>query len=273
MLFLKVPRKDAETIRQHLIGGGILAKEYPVINEGDFVLFAVIRPYGGFEVVELEVEKRPAQYKKLKDALSGLMDEGELESLVTSFDIIGDIAIVEVPDELEAKEKQIGEALLKVHRNLKTVLKKLGGMEGEYRVRRVKCIAGEDRAETLYTESGVKMKLDVAKVYFSVRLAGERARIAKLVKDDERVLVLFAGVGPFALVIAKSKPKTKIVAVEINPDAVRYMKENISLNKLKNIEALEMDAKKLTTNNEFDRIVMPLPKSAHEFLPVAFKAV
>jgi len=255
------------------MGGGILAKEYPVINEGDFVLFAVIRPYGGFETVELEIEKRPQQYKKLKDALSGLMTDEELDALVTSFDIIGDIAIVEIPDELEAKENQIGEALLKVHKNLKTVLKKLGGMEGEYRVRRVKCIAGEDKTETIYTESEVKTKLDVAKVYFSVRLAGERARIAKLVKDDERVLVLFAGVGPFALVIAKAKPKTKIVAVEINPNAVRYMKENISLNKLKNIEALGMDAKEFVVNKKFDRVVMPLPKSAHEFLPVAFKAV
>lgn len=273
MLFLKVPRKQAEEIRQHLIGGGILSKEYPVIKEDDYVLLPVIRSWGGFEVVELDVEKRPAQYKKLKDALSGLMDESELESLVTSFDIIGDIAIVEIPDELESKEKQIGEALLKVHRNLKTVLKKLGAMEGEYRVRRVKCIAGPDITETLYRESGAEMKLDVAKVYFSVRLAGERKRIAGLVEDGESVLVLFAGVGPFALVIAKAKPKTKITAVELNPEAVRCMKENISLNKLKNIKPLQCDAKELTSNNEFDRVVMPLPKSAHEFLPTAFKCV
>ncbi|MDD5171796.1 MAG: class I SAM-dependent methyltransferase family protein [Candidatus ainarchaeum sp.] len=273
MLFLKVPRKQAENIRQHLIGGGILSKEYAVIKEDDYVLLPVIRSWGGFEVVELEVEKRPLQYKKLKDALSGLMTDGELDALTTSFDIIGDIAIVEIPDELEAKEKQIGGALLKVHKNLKTVLKKLGGMEGEYRVRRVKCIAGEDKTETRYRESGVEMTLDVAKVYFSVRLAGERKRIAELVKDGENVLVLFAGVGPFALVIAKAKPKTKITAVELNPEAVRYMKENISLNKLKNIKALEMDARDFDGVGLFDRVVMPLPKSAHEFLDVAFKAV
>jgi tRNA (guanine37-N1)-methyltransferase len=273
MLFLKVPRKQAEKIRQQLIRDGVLSKEYAVIKEEGYVLLPVIRSWGEFEVVELDVEKRPLQYKKLKDALSNVLTDSEFDVFVSAFDIIGDIAIVEIPDELEAKEKQIGEALLKVHRNLKIVLKKLGAMEGEYRVRRVKCIAGEDRTETLYTESGAKMRLDVAKVYFSVRLAGERKRIAELVEDGEDVLVLFAGVGPFALVIVKAKPKTRITAVEINPEAVRYMKENISLNKFKNIKAIEADARDFGGAGEFDRVVMPLPKSAHEFLPTAFKCV
>jgi tRNA (guanine37-N1)-methyltransferase len=117
------------------------------------------------------------------------------------------------------------------------------------------------------------MKLDVSKVYFSPRLSAERKRIAELVREGERVLVLFAGVGPFALVIAKNKPRTKIVAVEINPDAVRYMRENMDLNKTKNIEAVEGDAKKLKlTDSAFDRVIMPLPKTAHEFLSAAFAA-
>jgi tRNA (guanine37-N1)-methyltransferase len=149
------------------------------------------------------------------------------------------------------------------------VLKKLGGMEGEFRVRKFSCIAGEDRTTTEYKENGLKMRLDLAKVYFSPRLATERKRIADLVKDGERVLVLFAGIGPFALVIANNKPKTKIVALELNPNAVKYLKENIALNKLSNIEAIEGDARAFE-QKDFDRVVMPLPKSAHEFLPVAF---
>jgi tRNA (guanine37-N1)-methyltransferase len=147
-------------------------------------------------------------------------------------------------------------------------------MEGEYRVRKLAPIAGERRTETIYVESGVKMKLDLVKVYFSVRLAFERTRIAGLVKPKEKVLVLFAGVGPFALVIGRQHKKdgVDVVAVELNPDAVRYARGNVELNKLKNVRVVEMDAHEFR-ESDFDRVVMPLPKTGYEFLDVAFSAV
>jgi len=274
MLFLKVPRKEGERIRRELLGQGILSDDYEIAKEKDFILFPVLSPFAGYEVVELEGAKRPKQYKKLEDALSEFLTPKQLESIVSSFDIIGDIAIMEIPDELEPQERKIGEALLKVHKNIRTVLKKLGPMEGEFRVRKVKVIAGEDRTETTYTENGVKMKLDVSKVYFSVRLAHERARIADLVGENERVLVMFAGVGPFAFAIAKKHSDAKITAVELNPEAVRYMKANIAFNGFRNIEAVEGDVHSVSLpESSFDHIIMPLPKLAHGFLDIAFRAV
>ncbi len=283
MRFLKVPRKDGERTRQELLAAGVLDNGYPISSEGEFIFLPLAAsakeglPAGAkFEVVEREAERRERPPKKLIDALSGLLTEAERDALVASFDIIGDIAIVEIPDELGPKEKEIGEALLKVHKNVKTVLKKLGPMEGEFRVRRLGFLAGEDRTETTYRENGVPMRLDVAKVYFSVRLASERKRIAELVEPAERVLVLFAGVGPFALAIAKKRPDAHITAVEINPDAVRYMKENITLNRFRGIEPLQGDARDAVRSlpaGSFDRVVMPLPKSAEEFLDVAFAAL
>lgn len=274
MLFLKVPRAEAEDTRRRLISEGLLSNEYDVLTEGGFVLFPVAGRFGHFEAVELERKKREPQAKKLRDELSGLLSDDELGSLTTSFDLVGDIAVVEIPEGLEHREKEIGEALLRVHKNVRTVMKKLGPMEGEFRVRRLACIAGEDKTETVYRESGVDMRLDLSKVYFSVRLAHERARIADMVREGEDVLVLFAGVGPFALVIAKKRPGSRITALEINPDAVRYLRENIYLNKMTNIEAVEGDAKTATLpRSAFDRIVMPLPKSAIRFLDVAFASV
>ncbi len=283
MKFLKVPRKDGEKTRQELLAAGVLDKEYPISSEGDFIYLPLAsgaelpsQAVSGFEVVEREAEKREMPPKKLADALSGLLTGAERDALVASFDIIGDVAIVEIPDGLEPKERQIGEALLRVHKNVKTVLKKLGPMEGEFRVRRLGFLAGEDKTETTYRENGVPMRLDVAQVYFSVRLAGERKRIAGLVKRGERVLVLFAGVGPFALAIAKKRPDARVVAVEINPEAVRYMKENIALNKFKNIEPFGGDVRDVVPSlpaGSFDRVVMPLPKSAEDFLGIAFSAV
>lgn len=278
MLFLKVPKKDGEKVRRSLLEAGLLDKGYNVITTGELILFPVSRGWGGFATVELQAEKRPERHERIEDELGRMLTPAELGELVTSFDIIGDLAVIEIPRPLEPKELQIGQAIMKVHRNVRGVLKKLGPMEGEYRVRRLRCIAGEDRTVTYCKESGVTMKVDLAKAYFSVRLATERKRIADLVKGGERVLVLFAGVGPFALVIARQVPTAEIVAVELNPGAVAYMKENISINKTKNIVALEADAKNLDLGalggvGSFDRVVMPLPHSAHEFLDVAFRAV
>jgi tRNA (guanine37-N1)-methyltransferase len=196
-----------------------------------------------------------------------------MESVIGSFDIIGDIAIIEIPETLSKHETRIGEALLGVHKNLKTILKKLGPMEGEFRVRKVKCIAGEDKTVTLYRESGVAMELDVAKVYFSVRLSHERKRIAELVKPGERILALFAGVGPFPLVIARKEPSARIVAVELNPDAVAFMRKNVERNRAGNVEVVLGDAREAVLRNYrafADRVLMPLPKGAYDFLDVAF---
>lgn len=273
MLFLKVPRTHGEKTRCELIQKGIFVGGYPILSEGEHILIPVSGPYGGFEVVEREAEKRPIHHEKLKDALASILSPTELESLIGSFDIIGDIAIIEIPDALESRDREIGEALLSVHKNLKTVLKKLSAMEGEFRVRRVKCIAGEDRTTTLYRESGVVMELDVAKVYFSVRLAHERTRIAGLVKGGERILALFAGVGPFPLVIAKTHKDAEIVAIELNPDAVAFMERNIARAKAKNVKAVLGDARSEVLTNYLgwaDRITMPLPKGAHDFLDVAY---
>lgn len=257
-------------MRQELIAENLVSNDYAIMSEGDFILIPVKSAYKNYDVVERNAEKRPPHYTTLKDSLKDILTEEQLDDLVTSFDIVGDIAIVEIPESLQPRENQIGEALLKVHKNVKCVFRKLGAMEGEFRVRKIRHIAGENRTETIYREHGIDMKLDLSKVYFSARLSSERGRIAGLVKPGEKILVLFAGVGPFALVIAKKHPDCKITAVELNPDAVKYMKENIRMNKC-NIEAVQADARQFRDTG-YDRIIMPLPHSAHEFIDVAVKA-
>ncbi|MBU0590858.1 class I SAM-dependent methyltransferase family protein [Candidatus Micrarchaeota archaeon] len=278
MKFLKVPKKQAEKIRQTLIADENLSKDYNIIKEGEFILLPILKASKKykFEVVERDMPKVERSGFKLKDQLSEFLTDAELNELVTSFDLIGDIAIIEIPKSLEPKEKKIAEALLRVHRSIKTVLKKLGPMEGEYRIRKVKVIAGEKRTETIYKENDCRMKLDVSKVYFSVRLSTERKRIAGLVQSGERILALFAGVGPFPLVISKFHPDSEIVAIELNPDAVKYMEDNIKLNKIKNIKALEGDVREIVPKHyrDFaDRVTMPLPRNGEEFLDVAFAGV
>jgi len=208
----------------------------------------------------------------LRELLEKRLPERELNMLKGSFDIIGDVAIVEIPDELSYREKDIVEALLDVHPRIKTVYKKLGERGGIYRLRDLKLIHGDEK-ETEHKEHGYRIRLDVRKVYFSPREANERQRIARQVKANETVMVMFAGAGPYAIAIAKHQPHVKkIYAVEINPDAYKYMTENVRINKLghKIVPLLgDVEAECEKYFGKCDRVVMPLPKGAYEYLKLA----
>ena len=195
---------------------------------------------------------------------------------------VGEIAVVEYAPEERKRLKQFARELLQKHKNIKTVAVKATITEGKYRVRKIRVIAGKKTTETLYKENNCVFKFDLNKVYFSPRLSFERQRISEQVRPGEKVLVLFAGVGPYAIVIAKKLAwekkidGTKIIGVEINPAAVKYFEENVLLNKVGGIvEVVRADAKKFLSKKQnlgkFDRIIMPLPKSGEKFLLGAVK--
>jgi len=201
-----------------------------------------------------------------------------LNLVPSSFDIVGSragaVAIVEIPEELEPYKRVIAEKIMELHKNVRAVYRKLGERTGEYRVRELELIGGESVREVLHKEHGYLLKLDVTQVYFSPREATERQRVASKVKPGEFVVVMFAGVGPFAIAIAKKQPLVdKVVAIELNPVAYKYMVENIRLNKLEGkvvpvLGDVREEAPKFA--GKADRVVMPLPKGAYMYLREAF---
>ena len=209
----------------------------------------------------------------LKEELAGKIPKAKLAFLRTGFDIIGDIAIIEIPEELESKKLVIAKALAKTQPHIKTVARKLGEREGLFRLRELEVLVGKS-TETVHRECGLSFKLDVAKAYFSPREATERQRIAEQVRPKETVMVFFAGAGPYAIMIANKQPHVgKVYAIEINPDAVECMEENVRLNKVWNkVEPILGDVKKAAKPyyGKCDRVVMPLPKEGYKFLGEAF---
>lgn len=180
---------------------------------------------------------------KLKQILKNKLTKKELSLVPTSFDTIGDIILFnEFPKQLIKKEKLIANILLKQFNNIKVIAKKTGKYSGKYRLSKIKIIAGENRKETTHRENNCLINLDIEKCYFSSRLANERLRIAKQVKN-ESVLVMFSGVGVYPLVISKNSKAKEIYAIEINPTAHEYAKHNIILNKSKNIKLFFGDVK------------------------------
>lgn len=152
---------------------------------------------------------------------------------------------------------------------------KKSAVKGVTRVRELELIAGEDNPITIHKEHGTRLKLDVKNVYFSPRLATERKRVQEACEDGEEVLDMFAGIGPFPIVIAHEK-NVNITAVDINEYAIKYLNENIKLNKLApsaHITAICGDTNEVAKNElkdkKFDRLIMNLPGLAPEFLDLA----
>ncbi|ASJ07212.1 tRNA (guanine(37)-N1)-methyltransferase Trm5b [Thermococcus pacificus] len=269
MLAVKVPKREAEKIRKKLLELGVLAKGYAIKREGDFVLFPVTGQVEGFELVESEFERLEKRYHSYREVVE--VPEELRPLLPSSFDIIGDIAIIELPEKLMPYGRVIGEAILKVHRHIKAVFAKGSKVEGEYRVRELIHLAGESRTETVHRENGIRLKLDVARVYYTPRLATERRRVFEKTQPGEVVFDMFAGVGPYSILLAK---RAKLVfACDINPWAIRYLEENVRLNKVNNVVPILGDVRKVAGKIKADRVVMNLPKFADRFLREAMMSV
>lgn len=219
--------------------------------------------------------KRKPLLRKLAEEVYG---ESLADKIWKRIEIIGDIAVIRVPFDLSPEDlKPLAEALLKNIPYIKTVWAGLPGIEGEYRLRRFIHLAGEERSETIYKEHGCLFKIDITRVYISPRLNYEHKRIAELVKPGEVVTNMFAGAGLFSIIIAKHAKPDRVYSIDINPTAYKYMVENVKLNKVENIvipilgDAAKVIEEKLVGSS--NRVLMPLPELALEYLPYAIKAL
>ncbi len=210
--------------------------------------------------------------KLLRRILRGILSEEELELVSGGFDVIGDIAIVRLRPGLPPEKKEaVAEALMSAVPSVKSVWAQVTPVSGEYRIRGLEHLAGEKRTTTIHREHGCSYIVDVAKVYFSPRLSGERLRVASLVRDGEIVHNMFAGVGPFSILIARMARNVIVYSSELNPDAFELMARNIRMNGVRgSVFPLLGDAlAHARILRGLDRVLLPLPEKALEALPIA----
>jgi len=192
-------------------------------------------------------------------------------------DILGNIAILKFDwGEKFAGKKKEALKFLREHKGVRTVLEKTGKFSGRLRTLKTKFLAGEKNLEALYRENGCEFRFNVESCYFSSRLASERLEIAKLVKKNENVLVLFGGVAPYAIVIAKLSKPNKVVSVELGRECNKYAEVNVKRNKVGDIVSIVGgDVRKVLPKmkEKFSRIVMARPNLKGSFLDVAFPRV
>jgi tRNA (guanine37-N1)-methyltransferase len=213
----------------------------------------------------------------LKVFLANKLESQQLKQLYKSYDIVGNIAIIRIPETLRHHSELVARAIMDTHGEIISVWRQTSPVSGDYRLRNLEFILGKKTSETSYKEHGCIYKTDLRKVYFSPRLSFERLRIAKLVKTGEVVLNMFAGVGCYSIAIAVHSNPTKVYSIDVNPIAFNYLQENIRLNKAeKTIVPLQGDAKTIIKNkfqNVADRVLMPLPEKAYDYLDYAILAL
>jgi tRNA (guanine37-N1)-methyltransferase len=263
---IKVEKRDGELFRRALVEleafdrskkvGSDCSHLYLPVLELDYRALSRLQELGDYELVMAHFEAEPPQ-----------LSPQDILGYSPSFEVVGDIAIIEPGD-----EEKVAEVLLSLNKSLKVVIVPISDVEGEFRTRRFRQVAGEPRTTTEHKEHGLRYCLDLEGAYFTPRLGTERLRIASQIKPSELVLDMFAGVGPFSLLVAKRG--ARVVAIDKNPIAMIYLRQNIALNKRENVLAVEGDAGERALEYECmaDHVIMNLPHSASSFLVPAIRA-
>lgn len=274
MKCVKVPLKQLNDTRIKLMENGLMNMEYRIKAQDDFGYIPINDDVGEYEIVDIELEPLKRVPHNFAELLKDELSLEEIENLRTSFDTIGDIVILEIPRDLQDKKQIIGDAAFKFTKRRSIFMKK-SAVKGTIRIRDLEFLSGVDDSVTIHKEHGARLKLDVREVYFSPRLATERKRVMESVNEGEKILDMFCGIGPFPIVIAREKD-VEITAVDINESAIKYLDENIRLNKLKGqIKTYCGDARKVSDEfkTKYDRIIMNLPGLAYTFLDVAVNLI
>ena len=261
---IRISPGQAEEARRRLASLGLLDRALRIFTDGTTVVLPVTDyPAGPFQGEQCIADFAGKKMKEGYREQARLPDELK-KHLPSSFDVIGTKALLKLPKELEGHEIELGEAILKANPSLDSVFVD-SGVSGELRTRSVRAVAGTGETETVVVEYGLRFRLDVAKTFYSPRLASERRKVSSAILPGEKILDMFAGVGPFSLHAARKARTGHVVSLDINPYAVSYLKENAAMNNLGNVEAHMRDAFGFT-GEKFDRIIMNLPSSSSEFL-------
>lgn len=213
----------------------------------------------------------------LKEVLESVLSPEESSQVYSAFDQIGSIVIIKIPDALMSKKGLIAQAILDNIKTAKSVFAQVSAVQGDFRVRDLEYLAGEKTTMTEYKEHACRFKVDVAKAYFSPRLSTERKRIAEMVQDNEIIVNMFAGVGTYSIVIAKANKTCKIYSIDSNSAAAELCAINAKLNKVQDrVESICGDAANVIKDRlagSADRVLMPLPERAKEFVNDAVLAL
>lgn len=279
----------AEPAIRSLVKTGILDRHLSVKTDDQTVSLPLLRTLTEAEITDLRklvpdaksgvenFDPRTKRPRTLEEATADSLPIYLSSKLPRSFDIVGDITVLELESELTPYETGIAEAIMKIHPNVRAVFVKSGEVSGAERIRPIRYIAGENRTRTIHKEHGCLFRVDLSSAFFSPRLSAEHQRVSAMVGRGERVVDMFAGVGPFSILIAKSQGDARVEAIDANPEAIELVRENILANKVEaNVYAHLGDAGEIVREKlkrSASRVIMNHPSASRDFIGAACDAL
>ena len=230
---VSVAREDGEQTRERLAELGVLDAER-AIEAADGRLFVPVTDPTAVPD-DLTVVNRPTGERDRQRTPADLL------GYEPTYERLGRLILLDEYEDSQARE--IADAVMAADVPCDAVLARDSKVRGEYRVREWRLLAG-DTTETIHREYGHEFRVDPTEVYFSPRLATERHRVIEQVDADERVIDMFAGVGPFAVPMASRG--AAVLACDLNPRAVAYLVDNARRNGVSDrLTAVEGDVREL----------------------------
>jgi tRNA (guanine37-N1)-methyltransferase len=258
---VRVAREDGEQARKALAKRALLDNDHEITVADGRLFIPVTDPAAVPDEYAVVTRDAPARETQVMPADS--------LGFEPSYERLGDIVLLDEDDDERAAH--IAEAVMDSALPVKTVANRASKVTGEFRTREWDVLAGNG-TETVHREYGCAFALNIEEVYFSPRLATERHRVTEQAGSDERVVDMFAGVGPFTIPFAARGAHA--VGIDVNPVAVEYLRENARRNGVaEQVTALEGDVREVAADYEgwAERIVMNLPHTADEFLDTTIR--
>lgn len=219
---LKTVTHESRDARVHA-----LKQTFPKFNQKDIETLIDASAFPGPIVTKtIPYEKQPIQR-----ILSKVLPN-EAQPPPTGFEQIGHVIHLNLKEKHIPYGKLIGSVILdRLSPKIQTVVNKVGEVSGPYRTYDMEILAGKDETSVEVVEDGVSLHFDLSKVYWCTRLSGERSRLIQEEFQEGQIIAdAFCGVGALC-VLAASKLGCTIYANDLNPDAVKALKESAKKNR------------------------------------------
>ncbi|XP_076639767.1 tRNA (guanine(37)-N(1))-methyltransferase isoform X1 [Colletes latitarsis] len=218
----------------------------------------------------------------VNDILKAVLPKGI--EVPTSYSLVGHIVHLNLRDMHLPYKTIIGQVFLDIISNARTVVNKTNTIDTTFRQFTMEILAGDKNTVTVAKENGCTYEFDFSQVYWNPRLSTEHLNLIKLMKHNDILYDVFAGVGPFAIPAARKG--MKVFANDLNPASYKWLQKNAVTNKVKtNLKFFNMDGRefiksiikadilnrRINNKDGSEHIVMNLPNSAIEFLDVFFE--
>jgi len=275
VIAIAVPKTRADEVKDRLNRRRQLDLGWRPGRKGDLVLLPLKgdNPFPELQVVEAELFPQD-RHRPPQERIAEQLDiPNELKTLLPEkYERLGHVIVLRLPEPLLPFRREIAEAYAKVLK-ARTVLLEKGMIRGVERRPDVELLFGKE-TETTHSESGILYRLDPTRVMFSSGNFDEKLRMASLDCRGETVVDMFAGIGYFTMPLAAKAGAEKVIACEINPEAIRFLRKNIELNRVADkVTVFGGDNRDLPGEGLADRVIMGYVNVTWQFLPKAFSLV